>query len=98
MRRLCLFLGLVVGLLLIFSVSIWAVQRELDESKVKRCVSPAKTLQIVPVEDIKAGKDICEVMHTGPPVFCIDGWMDGGHSYASYQDPLEGGCIDPYPF
>lgn len=99
MRRFCLFLGLVVALLLIFSVSIWAAKRELDESKVKRCVSPAKTLQIVPVEDIKAGKDFCEVIHTDSPVWCIEDWIQGGgECYASYQDPLEAGCIYPYPF
>jgi hypothetical protein len=98
MRRLCLLLGLVVGLLLVFSVSNWAVERELDESKIKKCVSTAEKLQIVPLEAIEAGKDICEVIHTGPAVWCIENWIQGGESFGSYQDPLEAGCIDPYPF
>jgi hypothetical protein len=75
-----------------------AAEKRLDESQIKRCDSPAEKLQVVPVEPMSEGKDICEVIHTGPPIFCINDWIEAGHSYASYQDPLEAGCIDPYTF
>ncbi len=94
MRR----IAVTVGVFMILSCSLWAAEKQLDESQVRRSSSEIKELKIAAPEVVTEGKDICEVIHTGPPVFCISDWIEAGHSYASYQDPLEAGCIDPYPF
>jgi hypothetical protein len=98
MRKLCKILTIGIGLFLALFVSSWAADRSLDASKIKECHSPVKKLSIAPAERTDLGKDICEVIHTGPPMFCITDWFEEGDSYASFQDPLAAGCIDPYPF
>jgi hypothetical protein len=98
MRRLIVIVGLLAGMLVVLFSSVPAVERELDEANIKECSSPATTLRVLPAQEITAGKDICEVIHTGPAAWCIDDWIQAGDSYASYQDPVEAGCIDPYPF
>jgi hypothetical protein len=91
-------IAVTVGVFMILSCSLWAAEKQLDESQVRRSSSEITELRIAAPEVVTEGKDICEVIHTGPPVFCISDWIEAGHSYASYQDPLEAGCIDPYPF
>jgi hypothetical protein len=98
MRRLRSLFTIGIGLFLALSVSTWAQKRSLDETKIKECHSPVKKLSISPAEQTNLGKDICEVIHTSAPAWCIENWIEEGDSYASYQDPLTAGCIDPYPF
>jgi hypothetical protein len=97
MRKFSSLVGLAVALsVLSFGLS-YASVRKPDQSQIKSSLSPVKKIQVAPAQGTE-GKDICEVIHTGPPTFCIADWIEQGHSYASYQDPLAAGCIDPYPF
>jgi hypothetical protein len=99
MRRVFEVSGLLAVILVALSLSVQAVERGLDEASIRECTSPPTKLRVVPAEKIPAGKQPCEVMHTGPPSFCITDWIQGPREYyGSYQDPLEAGCIDPYPF
>lgn len=99
MRRLIVIVGLLAGILVVLFSSVPAVERELDEANIKECASPAAKLRVAPAKEIAAGKDICEVIHTGPATWCIENWILGPREYyGSYQDPLLAGCIDPYPF
>lgn len=99
MRKLGLFLVFALGILLIFFSFNGATQKELDKSMLKRPVSSMEKVQVVQLDKITGPKDYCEVIHTGPPFWCINNWIQGYREYyGSYQDPLEAGCIDPYPF
>lgn len=97
MRKLFYLLLAVISLnLCLFSLA-GAAKKELDESQIKKCTTPVQELQLVPFEQTDS-KGICEVIHNWPPVFSVENWIETGHSYASYQDPAEAGCLPPYPF
>ncbi|MEW5700654.1 MAG: hypothetical protein AB1792_00260 [Candidatus Zixiibacteriota bacterium] len=49
---------------------------------------------------LAAGMDIdtCDGYWQGAPEMRSVGWILGQEVYASYQDPTETGCVNPYPF
>ena len=99
MRRFSVIFAFLAGMLAILPGPLPAVERTVDESSIKECISPATTLKVAQVKEFTEGKDICVVNHTGPPAWCMENWIQGPREYyASYQDPLLAGCIDPYPF
>jgi hypothetical protein len=97
MRRLFSFFGAVVILHLCWFGFAISADLKLDKSQIKQSIDPIQKIQLTPLEQSDS-KGLCELIFTNPPLLCVENWIETGHSYASYQDPAEAGCIPPYPF
>ncbi len=47
---------------------------------------------------VKDPADLCHGEWHGSAAYYISGWFHGNEYYACYQDPIETGCLNTYPF